>query len=180
MLGLELNDLIKGGSWSSMLNNLSYGGLISDIDVDSPHKHLSINIWKNNMNTYTYKLHATFNMYDHRFPCSLICTAATTTTRTELMFPWQVCGLSWYFPAGIVVYRGDIWLLRWFNSLWSSGAKWRQRSGSTLARVMACACGTKPLAELTVMLAYHISGCIEFTSEQFYMKWTRYHSWNGF
>ena len=33
--------------------------------------------------------------------------------------------------------------VEWFNSLWPSDAIWRQRSGSTLAQVMAC-CLTAP------------------------------------
>ena len=45
---------------------------------------------------------------------------------------------------------------QWVNSLWPSDAIWRQRSGSTLAQVMAC-CLTAP--------SHYLNQCCLITSE---------------
>ena len=49
----------------------------------------------------------------------------------------DVMALEWIF------YLMSVYTKSLFNSLWPSGALWRQRSGSTLAQVMAC-CLTAP------------------------------------
>ena len=53
--------------------------------------------------------------------------------------PWNYCPSCWRYSLS--------WCKRWaqnmFNSLWPSDAIWRQKSGSTLAQVMAC-CLTAP------------------------------------
>ena len=61
--------------------------------------------------------------------------------------------------------------LQWLhlNSLWPSDAIWRQRSGSTLAQVMACCPdGTKPLPE--PMLTDHQWSPVTFILGQFHKR----------
>ena len=53
-----------------------------------------------------------------------------------------------------------------FNSLWPNDGIWRQRSGSTLAQVMAC-CLTVPSHYLNVLI-YHQWGPLAFIWVQFY------------
>ena len=43
--------------------------------------------------------------------------------------------LPWYWPS---FFSTGIFVINGVNSLWPSDAIWRQRSGSTLAQVMAC------------------------------------------
>ena len=63
------------------------------------------------------------------------------------------------FPCGVT-------LPQWVNSLWRSDAIWWQRSGSTLAQVMACCVtDTKPLPE--PMLTYHQWSPVTFILGQF-------------
>ena len=62
------------------------------------------------------------------------------------------------------------------NSLWPSDAIRRQRSGSTLARVMTCLLpdGIKPLPES--MLFYHQYGLVAFIWGQFRNRYLSHHS----
>ena len=72
---------------------------------------------------------------------------------------------------------------QYVNSLWPSDAIWRQRSQSTLAKVMACCYGTKPLPEpmLTVRLSVKSSDIHIRAISQFSQKtvW-KLHVWNLF
>ena len=63
--------------------------------------------------------------------------------------------------------EGDAFLKLWVNSLWSSDAIWRHRSGSTLAQVMAW-CLTAPSHYLNPMLAHHQCGPATFIWGQFH------------